>query len=184
MLAEYHFFYFFHIILHTYIHPSHSNNTFIHHHLSRSLSISSSLWDSVGKTSWGCRAQNWTRACLQPADTLPTELRITIDTVLAAKLIYTASYPSYAVLLPSYAHPNQKPTHYQQSYATLLPSSPLNKLRRILSKLRRALSNKATRTQTKLRRTLIILNKIGCVVDTDDNQKSGISPWDFVREIR
>ncbi len=39
-------------------------NTFIRRHLPRSLSISSSLVCSVGKTSLWCRAKNRTQACL------------------------------------------------------------------------------------------------------------------------
>jgi hypothetical protein len=47
--------------IHTFI-QSHSYNTFIHRHLLRPLSISSSLVCSVGNTSLWCRAENRARA--------------------------------------------------------------------------------------------------------------------------
>ncbi len=51
--------------IHTFIQShSHSYNTFIHRHLLRPLSISSSLVCSVGNISLRCRAENRTRACL------------------------------------------------------------------------------------------------------------------------
>ncbi len=49
--------------IHTFI-SSHSYNTLVRRHSPRSLSISSSLWSSVRKTSLWCRAENRTRACL------------------------------------------------------------------------------------------------------------------------
>ncbi len=46
------------------VHTLHSYYTIIRRHSPRFLSISSSLVNSEGKTSLGCRAENRTRACL------------------------------------------------------------------------------------------------------------------------
>ncbi len=65
--------------IHTSI-QSHSNNTFIRHHSSRSLSISSSPLSSAGKPPCGAEPRIELGHALQQADALPTEPRCTIKT--------------------------------------------------------------------------------------------------------
>jgi hypothetical protein len=88
LVARCHSFCIFFIFLrYTYIHLI-TYITFVRHHLPRSLSISSSLWCSVGKPPCGAEPRIELGPALQQADALPTEQRRTMLSNAAPETVY------------------------------------------------------------------------------------------------